>query len=74
MIYLSHCVSIVYCIYIYLSILSLPLTTIIHMGTFSAFATAAGIVSLVLDDIHVPSNSGHDISLDTIFCTFFSKS
>lgn len=44
------------------------------MGTFSAFATAAGIVSLVFDSIHVPSNSGHDISLDIIFCTFFNKS
>lgn len=62
-------------IYIYLSIFKpLPLTIIIHIGTFSAFATAAGMVSLVLDDIHVPSNSGHDISLDTIFCIFFNKS
>lgn len=73
MIYLSHCLSILY-LYLFKHIKSLPLITIIHMGTFSAFATAAGIVSLVLDDIHVPSNSGHDISLDTIFCTFFSKS
>lgn len=43
-------------------------------GHFSALATAGGIVSVVLDDIHGPSNSGQETSLDTILSIFFIKS